>query len=144
MMRLPKKDIIATGAVVGAVALYLLWVADATLPGMSSLRITTVAVLVLGFVASAVAVVPSFDQLLRGNKAYLAATSTLGLAALVAGAVALWSASSAALGLLMAALVVLWLVSTSHHAMLAQDRASAPPEETVPAADRTRVHAAMR
>lgn len=143
-MRLPKKDIIATCAVVGAVALYLLWVADTTLPGMSSLRITALAVLVLGFVASAVAVVPSFDRLLHGNKVYLAATSTIGLAALVAGAVALWSASSTALGLLMAALAVLWLVSTSHHAMLGQDRASPPPEETEPAEDRTRVHAAMR
>ena len=89
MMRLPKKDIIATSAVALAVVLYVLWLADATVLGMSSTRVTGLAVLVLGFVASAVAVVPSFDQLIHGNRLYLAATSVLGVAALAAGVVML-------------------------------------------------------
>jgi hypothetical protein len=45
----------------------LLWAIDSTLPGMSSTRATGVAVLALGFAASASAVVPAFGQLLHGN-----------------------------------------------------------------------------
>lgn len=117
MMRLPNKDMIATCAVVAAVVLYLLWVIDATLPGMSTVRVTALVILVLGFVASAIAVVPSFDDLLHGNKGYLVATSALGLVALVAGAVTLWSATATALAVLMATLVALWLVATTHHVL---------------------------
>ena len=75
MTRLPKKDVIATGAVGVAVVLYLLWLFDATLAGMSSVRVTGLSILVLGFVASATAVVPAFDQLLHGSRLYLAGTS---------------------------------------------------------------------
>ncbi|HEU4489330.1 MAG TPA: hypothetical protein VFR74_00530 [Jiangellales bacterium] len=119
-MRLPKRDVIATGAVAVAVVLYLLWLADTALPGMSDLRVTGLVVLVLGFVASAVAVVPGFDQLMHGNKVYLAATSLIGLAALVAGVVMLWSESSTAFAVLMVALVVLWAIATTHHVLLAK------------------------
>lgn len=120
MMRLPKKDIIATSAVAVAIVLYLLWLADATVLGMSSTRVTGLAVLVLGFVASAVAVVPSFDQLIHGNRLYLAATSVLGVAALAAGVVMLWTASGTALGWLVVALVTLWAIATTHHVVLAK------------------------
>lgn len=44
---------------------------------------TALAVLALGFVASAVAVVPGLGGLLDGNRAYLAVTSGLGLLALL-------------------------------------------------------------
>lgn len=117
-MRLPRKDIAATCAVCAAVVLYMLWAFDATLPGMSAIRITAMVVLALGFVASAIAVVPDFDGLLHGNKGYLATTSALGLAALVAGVVTLWSASGTALAVLIAALVALWLIATTHHVVL--------------------------
>lgn len=129
-MRLPKRDIIATCAVAAAVVVYLLWLADATLPGMSGMRVTGLVILVLGFIASATAVVPSFDQLIHGNRAYLAVTSLLGLAALAAGIVMLWSASSAALAVLMAALVVLWVISTIHHVLLTKAGRSASPAAT--------------
>ncbi|HEX6876888.1 MAG TPA: hypothetical protein VF165_14605 [Nocardioidaceae bacterium] len=129
-MRLPKRDIIATCAVALAVVVYLLWLADATLPGMSGMRVTGLVILVLGFIASATAVVPSFDQLIHGNRAYLAVTSLLGLAALAAGIVMLWSASSAALAVLMAALVVLWVISTIHHVLLTKAGRSASPAAT--------------
>lgn len=129
-MRLPKRDIIATCAVATAVVVYLLWLADATLPGMSGMRVTGLVILVLGFIASATAVVPSFDQLIHGNRAYLAVTSLLGLAALAAGIVMLWSASSAALAVLMAALVVLWVISTIHHVLLTKAGRSASPAAT--------------
>lgn len=120
MMRLPRKDIIATSAVAVAVVLYVLWLADATVLGLSSTRATGFAVLVLGFVASAVAVVPSFDQLIHGNRLYLAASSVLGVAALAAGVVMLWTASGTALAWLVVVLVTLWAIATTHHVVLAK------------------------
>jgi hypothetical protein len=142
-MRLPKRDVIATGAVAIAVVLYLLWLADAALPGMSDLRVTGLVVLVLGFLASAVAVVPGFDRLMHGNKVYLAATSLIGLAALVAGVVMLWSESSAAFSVLMVALVVLWAIATTHHVLPAKaERPAAPGESAAPS--RLSQHASVR
>lgn len=126
MMRLPIRDAIATCAVGAAVVLYLLWTVDTTLPGMGATRATAVAVLVLGFVASAIAVVPAFDGLMHGNKEYLAVTSILGLAALVSGVIALWAASETALAVLMIMLVVLWMAATTHHAVLARAERPAP------------------
>ena len=125
-MRFPTRDIIATTAVAVAVLLWALWVADATLSGLDSARATGLAVLVLGFVASASAVVPGFGDLMHGNKSYLAGTSVLGLAALVAGIVTLVSPSSTALALLVAALAALWVISTWHHVVLAKHAPSAP------------------
>ena len=68
-MHLPRRDIIATGLVALAGLLYLLWAIGSALHGMSSTRVTGVAVLALGFAASASAVVPGFDQLLHGAQA---------------------------------------------------------------------------
>jgi len=126
-MYLPKRDIIATGLVAVAGLLYLLWAIDSALPGMSSTRATGVAVLVLGFAASASAVVPGFDQLLHGNKAYLVITSLIGLAALAAGVQMLITASGAGLTVVMAAMAVLWLIATTHHSLLA--RTGQPPRQ---------------
>ncbi len=120
MMRLPKKDIIATGAVAAAIVFYVLWLADAAVLGMSSIRVTGLTVLALGFAASAIAVVPGFDQLMHGNRLYLATTSVLGVAALAAGVIMLSAASSAALAWLMVAMVTLWAIATIHHAVLAK------------------------
>jgi hypothetical protein len=127
-MHLPKRDIIATGLVAVAGLLYLLWAIDSALPGMSSTRATGVAVLVLGFAASASAVVPGFDQLLHGNKAYLAMTSLIGLTALAAGVQMLITASGAGLTVMMAAMAMLWLIATIHHSLLA--KAGQPPRPT--------------
>ena len=132
MMRLPRKDIIATSAVAVAVVLYVLWLADATVLGMNSTRVTGLAVLVLGFVASAVAVVPSFDQLIHGNRLYLAATSVLGVAALAAGVVMMWTASGTALAWLVVALVTLWAIATTHHVVLARTEQRAFHDEPAP------------
>lgn len=143
MMHLPKKDIIATSAVVVAVVLYVLWLADATVLGMSSTRVTGLAVLVLGFVASAVAVVPSFDQLIHGNRLYLAATSVLGVAALAAGVVMLWTANGTALAWLVVLVVTLWAIATTHHAVLARSEQRAFHDETAPELD-ARPHLGVR
>ncbi len=121
-MYLPRRDLIATGLVAVAGLLYLLWAIDATLPGMSSTRTTGVAVLALGFAASASAVVPGFDQLLHGNKTYLAITSLIGLAAAAAGVQMLITASGAGLTVVMVAMAVLWLIATIRHSLLAKAR----------------------
>ncbi len=117
-MRLPKTDIIATGLVAVAAVFYLLWAVGSTLPGMSSARVTGVAVLALGFAASASAVVPAFGQLLHGSRAYLVIASLIGLAAAAAGVQMLITASGAGLTVVMAAIAVLWLIATVHHSML--------------------------
>jgi hypothetical protein len=140
MMRLPKRDIVASCAVAVAVMVYVLWLADAALFGIST-RFTGLVVLVLGFVASATAVVPGFIDLLHGNKAYLALTSTLGLVALVAGVIVLWSAHAVALAVLTAVLVLLWVISTTHHVVLARTGAPSGPVQNVPETDTPR-HAA--
>ena len=120
MMRIPRRDVIATGLVAAAAVLYVLWLADLTLPGMSGTRATGIVILGLGFAASATAVVPGFDQLLHGNKAYLVASSMLGLVAFVAGVLMLWSAESATLAVLMVVMVTLWAVATTHHTLMAR------------------------
>ncbi len=125
-MYLPKRDIIATGLVAVAGLLYLLWAVDSALPGMSSARATGVAVLALGFAASASAVVPGFDQLLHGNKVYLVLTSLIGVAAFAAGVQMLVTASGAGLTVVMAAMAVLWLITTIHHSLLA--KTGLPPQ----------------
>jgi hypothetical protein len=119
-MRFPKADIIATVLVAAAGLLYLLWAIDSTLPGMSSTRATGVAVVALGFAASASAVVPMFDQLIHGSKTYLVITSLIGLAAVAAGIQMLITASGTGLTVVMAAITVLWLIATIHHSMLAK------------------------
>ena len=119
-MHLPKTDIIATCLVAVAGLLYLLWAVGSTLPGMSSARATGVAVLVLGFAASASAVVPAFGQLIHGNKTYLVITSLIGLAAAAAGVQMLITASGTGLTVMMTAMAVLWLIATIHHGLLAR------------------------
>jgi hypothetical protein len=97
---------------------------------MSSTRVTGVAVLALGFAASASAVVPGFGQLLHGNRAYLAITSLIGLAAAAAGVQMLITASGAGLTVVMAAMAALWLIATIHHSLPA--KAGLPPGQPVP------------
>jgi hypothetical protein len=117
-MRVPRRDVIATGIVALAVVLYLFWLADLALPGLGAVRATGVILLGLGFVASAVAVVPGFEQLLHGNKTYLVITALLGLAAFGGGLQMLIAASSAGLAVMMAAMVLLWAAATTHHVLL--------------------------
>ena len=119
-MRLPKRDIIATVLVAVAVALYLLWLLDATLPGMSDTRVTGLVILALGFAASASAVVPGFEQLMHGDKTYLAITALLGLVAFAGGITMVLWASEAGLAVLVGGMAVLWAIATTHHLLLAK------------------------
>jgi hypothetical protein len=128
-MRIPKRDLIATGLVVAAGLLYLLWATGVAPPGLSATRATGVAVLVLGFAASASAVVPGFDQLLHGNKVYLVTTSVIGLVALAGGVQMLLVGSEVGLAVVVGAMAVLWLIATIHHVHLAE-AATAPTRPT--------------
>ena len=119
-MRLATRDMIATGAVLAAVLLYAAYLTDLAPSVLSSTSATGLAVLVLGFVASAVAVVPGFAQLIHGNRAYLALTSLLGVAAFASGVVMVASENPTALAMLIGALVTLWAISTVHHLALAR------------------------
>ena len=114
-MRLGRRDWIATVFVVVGVVVYLVWLFDVALPGLSSGRAVTLAVLATGVAASASAVVPSFVQLLHGSKLYLVATSVIGAVALVAGIIAIVNRNEVMLALLVVATAVLWIISTVRH-----------------------------
>lgn len=118
-MRLPRRDALATGLVAVAGVLYGLWVFDLASWGMTSIRIIGMAILALGFLASASAVVPGFEELIRGNRLYLVITTLMGLAALAGGLWMLVASSETGLSLLMGTLGGLWLVTTVHHSLLA-------------------------
>src|SRR5215470_644142 len=74
------------------------------LPGMSSTQATGLAVLTLGFAASASAVVPAFGHLLHGNKTYLVITSLIGSSAVAVGVQMLITASGTGLTVVTAAM----------------------------------------
>lgn len=114
-MSLPKRDVIASGLVGVAGLLYALWAIGSAPPGMSGTRATGIAVLALGFAASANAVVPTFDQLLHGSKTYLVVATFIGLVALVGGVQVLLAGSEAGLGVVMVTMLLLWLIATIHH-----------------------------
>jgi hypothetical protein len=115
-----KRDLLASGLVAVAGILYLLWVTDSALPGMDGPRATGIVVLALGFVASAIAVVPSFARLLHGSRIYLGVTSALGALAAAAGVWLLVARDEGALGVLIAAMVLLWGIATVHHTLLSR------------------------
>jgi hypothetical protein len=123
-MHLLRRDLIATASVAVAGAVYGLWAVGSALPGTESARVVGIVVLALGFLASASAVVPSFDELIHGNKTYLVVTSLMGAVALGCGIAVLVTAGEAALATLVAATGVLWFVSTVHHSLQAEH---APP-----------------
>lgn len=129
MRHVPARDVLATCLVGAAAVVYALWLAGAAPDFLDSTRTTGIVVLGLGFVASAVAVVPGVDRLLHGGRLYLVVTSVAGLVAAVAGVAVVWTADGAALTTLMVVMVALWVVATVHHAelALADERASGEP-----------------
>jgi len=115
-MRMTWRDRVASVLVVMVVVAYGLWLAMADKPTESGIRAMVASVLVLGFAASATAVVPAFGELVHGSKPYLGAASVLGLVALAAGVVAFVSADTTMLAVLVATTVVMWVMATVRHA----------------------------
>ncbi len=118
-MRLSKRDWVATALVAAAALLYALWALGWAPFGMDGIRATGIGVLALGFLASAWAVVPTFGQLLHGDKIYLAVTSAIGVIAAAAGVQMLLTASETGLLVVMVAMIVMWLMATLHHRHIA-------------------------
>jgi hypothetical protein len=119
-MRVDRRDVVATVAVVVATVAYLLWLTDIEMPGLKSPRAIGLLILMLGFLASASAVVPGFDTLMHGSRSYLVATSVIGLVAFVGGVVVLVNGSEAMLATLIVATVVLWCAATVRHMQAAR------------------------
>lgn len=126
-MRLNRTDVFATFAVGIGVLAYGLWLSGVGVPGLGSTRVVGAVVLGLGWLASAVAVVPNFDELIRTSKVYLLVTSALGVAALIAGILVLVNASETMLALLVATTVAMWVLATIRHTLAAR-RTSQPVE----------------
>jgi hypothetical protein len=116
MMHLGARDRLATLFVALASLSYLGWALLVEDPDETGVRVIAAVVLMLGFAASASAVVPGFGELLHGSKVYLALTSLIGLGALIAGIAALVDASESMLGVLVATTLTLWAISTVRHA----------------------------
>lgn len=114
-MRLNRTDVFATLAVVIGALVYSLWVADVAVPGMGGARVVGAVVLGLGWLASAVAVVPNFGKLLRVSPVYLVVTGALGVAALAAGVAVLTNSSEAMLALLVSTTLAMWVLATIRH-----------------------------
>jgi hypothetical protein len=132
-MRLSRRDILATLFVLAGALVYVLWLVDHPLPGMSSLRVVAFVVLGSGVAASASAVVPSFTELLHGSKMYLVGTSLIGVLALVAAIIAVFGETDSMLVVLVVATAVLWVIATIRHMTAAArdaDRLAARPSGT--------------
>lgn len=113
-MSIPWRDRIATLVVASASLVYLLWAVGAF--GDVSAGAMAIVVLVLGFVASASAVVPGFAELLAGSRPYLVLASVGGLIALVSGILTIVNTTDETLAVLVVATVALWAAATARHA----------------------------
>jgi hypothetical protein len=116
-MRFSWRDGLATVSVGVGTVLYLLWLAGVEVAGP---RVLAGVVLVLGLAASATAVVYGVGAgLMKASKVYLIVASVFGLAALIAGVMALVDVNEPALAVLVVANVALWLMSTIRHGVTA-------------------------
>jgi hypothetical protein len=130
-MRLSWRDGIATICVGAAVVVYTIWLSLDEVLGMSGARAIGLTVLLLGLAASVTAVVFGVGEgLLHASKIYLAITSVIGLAALVAGIVVLANENETMLAVLVASTAVLWGASTARHVIGGQH----PHDRSIPAA----------
>jgi hypothetical protein len=114
------RDVIATGLVNAAGLVYLLWAAGSSGAGHERYPSYQNRCPRARIAASASAVVPTFGQLLHGNKAYLVVTSLTGLAAAIGGVQMLVAGSGTGVAVVTVAMVVLWLIATIQHSLLAQ------------------------
>ena len=117
-MRLSWRDAVATVCVGAALILYVVWLSQDEVLGMSEPWLIGVIVLGLGLAASVTAVVFGVGEgLFRASKIYLTIASVIGLAALVAGILVVVNGSEAMLATLVASTIVLWLISTVRHGL---------------------------
>jgi hypothetical protein len=140
-MRFPRRDRIATLYVAVAMVAYGAWLAATDHPTEMSIRVMAGVLMALGFAASATAVVPGFEELMHASKIYLVIASLIGLAACVAGLVALVRADETMLVVLATCTAVLWVMATVRHGQRTEavHRAPAGGASRTPRNERARV-----
>ena len=113
-MRLTWRDAAATVLTAGGVVIYAAYTLGAQLPLLASPRAVAAAVLALGFLACNVGAPAAFRA--DSQRWILVVGSTLGVAILIAGLVALVTGSTPMLAALVVATVALWAFTTARHA----------------------------
>ncbi len=115
-MKLTWKDAVSTVFMAAIVIIYVAFLNSTTAWLISSARGTAGAVLLLGMVGGCAM---SAAGQYQGTQArgYTSFASLLGTTALVAGVIALITASTVALAVLVVATLTLWLVATVRHAV---------------------------
>ena len=110
------RDALATVMVVIALVIYAAWLAGGGIFGLDTVAAVSLAILGLGIVASASAVVPGWDDLMaRGSRLYVAGASAIGGLAFGAGLWAIVSHDTVGAAILVVATVALWAMSTARH-----------------------------
>ena len=116
-MKLTWKDAVSTVFIAAIVVIYIAFLNATTAWLISSARGTAAAVLVLGIVGGCSMSAAAAQYQGRQTWAYTSFASVLGATALVAGVIALITASTVALAILVVATLALWLVATVRHAI---------------------------
>jgi hypothetical protein len=117
-MRLTWKDAVATICMAATVAVYVALLQGAGWPLVASVRGTTAAILIIGAVGGCA--MGAADELYGkvrtpSLRMFVVIASILGVGALVAGVIALVTATELALAVLFAATAALWLMATLRH-----------------------------
>jgi hypothetical protein len=115
-MRLTWKDAVSTVFMAAIVVIYVAFLNSTTAWLISSARGTAGAVLVLGMVGGCGMSAAAAQYQGKRAWAYTSFASVLGATALVAGVIALITASTAALAILVVVTLALWLLATARHA----------------------------
>ena len=115
-MRLTWKDAIAAVFMAAIIIIYAAFLNSTTGWLISSARGTAAAVLVLGIVGGCGMSAAAEQYQGKRAQAYTSFASVLGATALVAGVLALITASTVALAILVVATLALWLVATMRNA----------------------------
>ena len=115
-MKLTWKDAVSTVFMAAIVVIYAAFLNSTTAWLISSARGTAAAVLVLGIVGGCCMSAAAEQYQGKRARAYTSFASVLGATALVAGVIALITASTVALAVLVVATLALWLVATVRHA----------------------------
>ncbi len=126
-MRLTWRDAVATLLTAGGVAIYAAYTLGAELPLLVSPRAVAAAVLAFGFLACNVGAPAAFRA--GSHRWILVVGSTLGVAILIAGLVALVTGSTLVLAVLVVATVALWTFTTARHAC--SDRTEPPVADAI-------------
>ena len=115
-MRLTWRDAVSTVFMAAIVVIYIAFLNSTTAWLISSARGTATAVLVLGIIGGCGMSTAAQQYQAVQARAHTLIASAIGTTALIAGVVALITASTVALAILVVASLTLWLVATARRA----------------------------